>query len=69
MIALFHSRVKKTEEIIMKKQYGVEVKGQREKVCPVPMDLSGKDGRRVVMSAAKRVIATHADVIKALAKR
>lgn len=54
---------------IMKKQYGVEVKDQREKVRPVPMDLSGKEGRRVVMSAAKRVMATHADVIKALAKR
>jgi hypothetical protein len=34
-----------------------------------PMDLSGEAGRRIIMAAAKRVMATHADVIKALAKR
>jgi hypothetical protein len=52
----------------MNKKYGVEPKEKREKVRPVPMDLSGKDGQRVVMAAAKRVMTTHADVIKALAK-
>lgn len=53
----------------MLKKYGVELKQKREKVRPAPMDLSGKDGQRVVMAAARRVMATHADVIKALAKR
>lgn len=55
----------------MKKTYGIEKKPQavREKVRPVQMNLSGTEGRRVVMSTAKRVMATHADVIKALAKR
>lgn len=42
---------------------------ERKPVRAVAMDLSGPDGRRVVMSAAKRVIATHSKVIKALADR
>lgn len=53
----------------MDKKYGIEPKEKRKKVRPVPMDLSGKDGQRVVLAAAKRVMTTHADVIKALAKR
>nr|WP_315428150.1 hypothetical protein [uncultured Albidiferax sp.] len=53
----------------MKKTYGLVLKEQREPVRPVPMDQSGKKGSRVVMAAAKRVMATHAEVIKALAKR
>ena len=36
---------------------------------PVKMQLSGDAGRRVVASAAKRVINTHSEVIKALAKK
>lgn len=39
------------------------------KLSPVPMSLSGPAGKRVVVSAAKRVIKTHSEVIKALAKR
>jgi hypothetical protein len=35
----------------------------------VAMNLSGEEGKRIVMSAAKRVIQTHSEVIKALAKR
>jgi hypothetical protein len=59
------------EAASVKKTYGIEKKPQvaREKVRPVQMNLSGTEGRRVVMSTAKRVMSTHADVIKALAKR
>ena len=39
------------------------------KQAPVKMQLSGEEGKRVVFSAAKRVINTHSEVIKALAKR
>ena len=52
----------------MKKDYGVVLK-TRPCVKPAPMDLSGKEGSRVVLAAAKRVMATHDKVIKALAKR
>ena len=53
----------------MKNTYGLVLKQKREPVRPVKMDLSGKEGSRVVMAAAKRVMATHAKVIKALASR
>jgi|266.fasta.fasta_contig_21_8727423_length_514_multi_2_in_0_out_0_2 hypothetical protein len=36
---------------------------------PVPMDLTGDAGKRVVVATAKRVIKKHAKVIKALADR
>ncbi len=39
------------------------------KLAPADMSLSGPAGKRVVVSAAKRVIKTHSEVIKALAKR
>ena len=39
------------------------------KLPPASMSLSGAAGKRVVISAAKRVISTHSEVIKALAKR
>lgn len=39
------------------------------KTAPTSMDLSGPDGKRLVVNAAKRVIKTHGKVIKALAKR
>lgn len=39
------------------------------KLPPASMSLSGQAGKRVVISAAKRVISTHSEVIKALAKR
>jgi hypothetical protein len=53
----------------MKKTYGVKLKQRADKQRPVSMELQGKDGSRVVLSAAKRVISTHAKVIKALANR
>lgn len=39
------------------------------KVQPAPMNLSGQAGKRIVVSAAKRVITTHSEVIAALADR
>nr|WP_181375530.1 hypothetical protein [Polaromonas sp. E3S]AWD71986.1 hypothetical protein pE10SP1_p047 [Polaromonas sp. E10S] len=53
----------------MKNTYGLVLKEKREPVRPVKMDLSNKEGSRVVMTAAKRVMTTHAKVIKALASR
>jgi hypothetical protein len=53
----------------MKKTYGIEVKARTSPQRPVKIDLSGKEGSRVVNTAAKRVITTHAHAIKALAKR
>ena len=53
----------------MKKTYGVTLKTKTEKQRPVQMSISDKDGSRVVLSAAKRVISTHGKVIKALANR
>lgn len=41
----------------------------RSKTAPAPMSLSGPAGKRVVVNAAKRVMKTHSEVIKALAKR
>ncbi|MGS0895996.1 hypothetical protein ACVBGC_26215 [Burkholderia stagnalis] len=52
-----------------RKIHGIELKPRTQPVRPVPIDLSGPDGERVVRSAAKRVIATHEKVIKVLAKR
>jgi hypothetical protein len=53
----------------MKKDYGVALQVRPRAIKPVPMDLSGKEGSRVVLAAAKRVIVRHAKVIKALANR
>jgi hypothetical protein len=50
-------------------KYGVVVKRRRPKQKPVPMDLSSEQGTRLVLNSAKRVMKTHADVIKALANR
>jgi hypothetical protein len=52
-----------------KKLYGITIKERSEPQRPVEMKLTGSAGLRVVLSAAKRVIATHEQVIKALAKR
>lgn len=49
-------------------KYGITLK-PRTKHRPVPMDLSGPEGKRVVLAAARRVIVTHAKVLKALANR
>lgn len=53
----------------MKKNYGVALQARPQAFKPVPMDLSGKEGSRVVLATAKRIIVRHAKVIKALAKR
>lgn len=50
-------------------KYGITLKPNRVKQRPVPMDLSGPEGKRVVLASARRVIATHAKVLKALANR
>ena len=50
-------------------KYGVVIKTRRARLKPVPMDLSGEQGSRLVLNSAKRVMTTHAKVIKALANR
>jgi hypothetical protein len=59
------------EEHAMTKRtiHGIEIRVPREPVRPISIDLSGPEGERVVRSAVRRVMATHAKVIKALAKR
>ncbi|WP_257825104.1 hypothetical protein [Burkholderia glumae] len=52
-----------------RKLYGIELKPRTGPVRPVCIDLSGPEGERVWRAALKRVMATHAAVIKALAKR
>lgn len=51
------------------KNYGIELKARTGPVRTTPMDLSGEPGRRIVMAAAKRVMAAHTATLKALAKR
>lgn len=41
----------------------------RTPVRPIPLDLASEAGRRLALEAAKRVIATHADVLATLARR
>lgn len=53
----------------MKKTYGLVLKEKREPVRPVPMNLANEEGARLWLAAAKRVMTTHAKVIKALAMR
>jgi hypothetical protein len=50
------------------KKYGITLK-PRIKVAPKPLDLSSKDGQRLFWESVKRVMTTHARVIKALAER
>lgn len=38
-------------------------------VQPVPMDLKGDAGKRVILNTAKRIMKTHAKEIKALADK
>lgn len=53
----------------MQKNYGIDLKTRMWPVRPVPMELSGEAGRRIVMAAVRRVMTEHADVLKALASR
>ena len=57
------------EQTVKANKYGVAIKTRKAKQRPVPMDLSGEQGTRLVLTTAKRVMATHAKVIKALANR
>lgn len=50
-------------------KYGITLRPNRIKRRPVPMDFSGPEGRRALLAIARRVIAIHADVLKALANR
>lgn len=50
-------------------RYGIKINPVRKPVRPIPLDLTSEAGRRLVLEAAKRVIATHADVLAALARR
>lgn len=52
-----------------KKTYGIAIKERAGPVRPVEMNLTGSEGTKAVIDSAKRVIATHEKVIKALAKR
>jgi hypothetical protein len=52
-----------------KNSYGIAIKERSAPVHPVEMNLTGPEGSRVVLSAAKRVLKMHEKVIKALAKR
>jgi len=50
-------------------RYNIPSQVPRTPVRPIPLDLAGKAGRRLVLETAKRVITTHADVLVALARR
>ncbi|MDE1714942.1 hypothetical protein PWG14_20855 (plasmid) [Chromobacterium amazonense] len=56
-------------EVVIKKMHGVNIKKRTGTVKPVSIDLSNSSGDRVVAVTAKRVIARHKKVIKALADR
>lgn len=53
----------------IKIEAAVRLSKRKGKVAPASMSLSGPEGKRIVVNAAKRIIKTHGDVIKALAKR
>lgn len=50
-------------------RYRIKIDPNRKPVRPVPLDLAGLEGRRRVLDAARRVMATHADVLTALARK
>lgn len=49
----------------LEKRYGIKIKSNRSPVRPIPIDLTGEAGRRLVLETAKRVMTTHADVLAA----
>ena len=49
--------------------YGIKIDPNRKPVRPIPLDLTSEAGQRLVLEAAKRVIAIHADVLAALTRR
>jgi len=50
-------------------KYGITLKPRRKVVAPKSIDLSSEEGQRLFWESVNRVMATHAKVIKALAKR
>jgi hypothetical protein len=50
-------------------RYCIKIKPNRKSVRPIPLDLTSEAGRRLVINTVKRVMATHADVLAALARR
>jgi hypothetical protein len=50
-------------------RYNIKLKPGRKPVRPIPIDLTSEAGRQRVLEIAKRVMATHADVLAALARR
>jgi hypothetical protein len=50
-------------------RYNIKLKPGRVPVRPIPLDLTSEAGRQWVLEVAKRVMATHADVLAALARR
>ena len=53
----------------MKTKYGITLKPRTGKHPPVRMDLGSDEGKRRFRDAVNKVMATHAEVINALAKR
>lgn len=53
----------------VKKIRGVVIKPRTTKTAPQPISLKGEDRERLFKEAVKKVMTTHADVLKALAKR
>lgn len=49
--------------------YRMQINLNRKPVRPVPLDLAGVESRQRVLDAARRVMATYADVLAALARR
>jgi hypothetical protein len=60
--------MKTSEMEALATKYGITLKPRR-KVAPKPLDLSSEKGQRLFWESVKRVMATHARVIKALAER
>ncbi|MFL9951131.1 hypothetical protein PQR68_34595 [Paraburkholderia agricolaris] len=53
----------------IERKYGIRLIAPRPLVRPIEMDLSGPEGHRVWMTAARRVMVKHAKTLAALAKR
>lgn len=51
------------------RKYGIRLIAPRPLVRPTEMDLSGSEGHRVWMRAARHVMVKHAKTLAALAKR
>lgn len=49
-------------------RYNIKLKPGRKPVRPIPIDLTSEAGQQWVLEIAKRVMATHADVLAALAR-